>query len=105
MGATSQKAIEIKRKGKKVFLYILITIIVILLGFTSYIYWIRFQKIFDQREELNQLLQKRARIVRENRELEEKLAKKNDLDYIARLANQELGFVFPEKEEKNEETD
>lgn len=100
MGATSQKSVERKRKGKKVLLYTLIVTLAILLAFSGYIYWTRFQEIFRHREKVTKLREKREKLLEENRELQERLNKRNDLDYIAKLANRKLGFVFPKKEKE-----
>ncbi len=100
MGATSKKSIERKRKSKQTFLIIVVAILTILLAFVGYIYWTRFQEIEKHRQELLQLKEKKKRLLEENAELRQKLNKKNDLDYIAKLAYRKLGFIFPEENNK-----
>ena len=99
MSAQSNKSEENREKYKNAALIATISFAFLIVAFLGYMYWQRFEVIFDLRSQLDRLQEERARLVRENAELRQKLIRKNDLDYIRELAKEKLGLVQPETEE------
>ena len=77
---------------KMVFIAIL-SLALIVGGFFGYLYWQRFAVIFELRVQLQEIREKRARLVRENADLRQRLTLRNNLDYIEQLAREKLGLV------------
>ncbi|MFP4589560.1 MAG: FtsB family cell division protein [Candidatus Bipolaricaulota bacterium] len=99
MGATSKAQIERRRKAKRAAFLLILSLLMLLSGFVGYIFWSRFQVIFQARAELESLKAEKQKLLEENRELEDRLDLRNDLEYIRELAEEQLGFVAPEDEE------
>lgn len=97
MGATSKKAIERRKKARRTIVIISLCFAFLLAGFVAYIYWTRFQVVFEKQAQVNKLEQEIARLKNENRELSEVLNKRNDLQYIEKLAREKLGYVMPKE--------
>ncbi|MEF8836323.1 MAG: septum formation initiator family protein [Candidatus Bipolaricaulota bacterium] len=81
---------------------VLLIIALIIAGFLGWIYWKRFQNIFSLQAEIAQLKEERDDIRQDISELLDKRNKRNDLDYIEKLAKEELGFIYPPDEEPEE---
>ncbi|MBS3735774.1 septum formation initiator family protein [Candidatus Bipolaricaulota bacterium] len=81
---------------------VLLIIALIIAGFLGWIYWKRFQNIFSLQAEIAQLKEERDDIRQDISELLDKRNKRNDLDYVEKLAKEELGFIYPPDEEPEE---
>ncbi|MBS3791272.1 septum formation initiator family protein [Candidatus Bipolaricaulota bacterium] len=81
---------------------VLLIIALLIAGFLGWIYWKRFQNIFSLQAEIAQLKEERDDIRQDISELLDKRNKRNDLDYIEKLAKEELGFIYPPDEEPEE---
>lgn len=80
----------------------MLIIALLIAGFLGWIYWKRFQNIFSLQAEIAQLKEERDDIRQDISELLDKRNKRNDLDYIEKLAKEELGFIYPPDEEPEE---
>ncbi len=89
--------------GRK--LPVLLILLLLLASFLGWIYWNRFERIFELRGKIAELKEKRGDLIEEISSLESKRNRRNDIDYIEKLAQEELGLVYPsdEKAEGEEE--
>lgn len=102
MGATSNKSSRVREILDNRTVPVLLIIALIIAGFLGWIYWKRFQNIFSLQAEIAQLKEERDDIRQDISELLDKRNKRNDLDYIEKLAKEELGFIYPPDEEPEE---
>ncbi|MBS3812205.1 septum formation initiator family protein [Candidatus Bipolaricaulota bacterium] len=99
MGAESKKDTKAGLASGKKLVSTLLIVAVLILGLLGWIYWNRFQEIFDLQAEIERLRDEGERLRGKISELEGELKKRNDLDYFEKLAREELGLVYPEQEE------
>ncbi len=99
MGAESNKDSEADMASRKKLISTLLIVAVLVLGFLGWVYWNRFQDIFELQDEIVRLKEREDELREQISSLEEKLARRNDLDYFETLAKEELGLVYPEAEE------
>lgn len=78
---------------------LLLVVALLIASFLGWVYWRRFQEIFTLQAEIAQLEEERGDLRQEISELLEKRNRRNDLDYIEKLAREELGLVYPAGEE------
>jgi len=81
----------------------LLIVALLFLSFLSYIYWTRFQEILTLQGKIEDLKGKIARLKEDNRSLEAKLTRRNDLSYIKKLAQERLGLQLPKEKVKEED--
>lgn len=102
MGATSNKSSRVRGILVNRAIPVLLIIALLIAGFLGWIYWKRFQRIFSLQAEIAQLKEERDDIRQDVSELLNKRNKRNDLDYIEKLAREELGLIYPPDEELEE---
>ncbi|MFB6290559.1 MAG: septum formation initiator family protein [Candidatus Bipolaricaulia bacterium] len=95
MGATSNRNSLFREILGNRTVSILLVIALLVAGFLGWVYWNRFQRIFSLQAEVAELKAKREELRREISKLLEKRNRRNDLDYIEKLAKKELGLVYP----------
>lgn len=98
MGAEKQDKSDKGRARSRKLIPGLIILALLISGFLGWIYWERFQDIFDLQAEVARLKEKKTELREQISELSEQLNRRNDLRYIEKLAKEELGFVYPEEE-------
>ena len=99
MGAKSTKGSRLREMLDNRTIPVLLVIVILIAGFLGWIYWNRFQMIFSLQGEINELREKKDQLRQDISELLEKRNRRNDLDYIEKLAREELGFIYPPDEE------
>jgi len=99
MGASSNKDAEKSVNSRRGVVATFLVLAILVAGFLGWIYWNRFQDIFQLQEEIEGLKQKRVELKQEISSLEEQLAKRNDISYIEKLAREELGLTYPKRQE------
>lgn len=102
MGATSQAQVERRQRAKRIIFGISVFLAFLLILSIGYIYWQRFEAIFTLQAQVETLQERKAELREENRQLQDKLARKDDLEYIKALARKRLGLVIPESSESTE---
>lgn len=78
---------------KKKFLSAVIILAIILSGFLGWVYWNRFQEIFQLQGEIYELREERKELHKKISSLEDRLELRNDIGYIEELAREELGLT------------
>lgn len=77
----------------------LLVVAILVAGFLGWIYWNRFQEILELQAEIAELENERAELRKEISSLNQEVNKRNDLDYIEKLAKEELGLVYPSEKD------
>lgn len=80
---------------------VLLVVVVLAAAFLGWLYWNRFQEILSLQAELAELKKEKVRTQKQIDVLEEKVSRRNDLDYIKKLAREELGLVYPSDKKKS----
>ncbi len=83
---------------KKKFLSAVIILAIILSGFLGWVYWNRFQEIFQLQKEICELREERKELHKKISSLEDRLELRNDIGYMEKLAREELGLTYPERQ-------
>lgn len=78
---------------------VLLVVAILVAGFLGWIYWNRFQEILELQAEIAELENERSELRKEISSLKQEVNKRNDLDYVERLAKEELGLVYPSDED------
>lgn len=78
---------------------VLLVIVFLIAGFLGWVYWTRFQRIFSLQAEIAELREAKDELRQDISGLMERRNRRNDLDYIEKLAREELGFIYPPDEE------
>lgn len=78
---------------------LLLVVVVLAAAFLGWLYWNRFQEIFSLQAKIAELKKQKVRSQKQIDALEEKVSRRNDLDYIEKLAREELGLVYPSDED------
>lgn len=77
----------------------MLVVAILVAGFLGWIYWNRFQGILELQAEIAELENERAELRKEISSLKQEVNKRNDLDYIEKLAKEELGLVYPSEKD------
>ena len=102
MGASSNKNSRFRGILENRTVPVLLVVVLLVAGFLGWVYWNRFQVIFSLHEEIAELRQKRDELRQEISELLKKRNRRNDLDYIEKLAKEELGLIYPSGKDAEE---
>jgi len=78
---------------------VLLVIVFLIAGFLGWVYWTRFQRIFSLQAEIAELRETKDELRQDISGLMERRNRRNDLDYIEKLAREELGLIYPPDEE------
>lgn len=104
MGATSNKSSRFREILDNRIVPVLLIVTLLIAGFLGWVYWNRFQEIFSLQAEIAQLEEERDDLRQEISELLDERNRRNDLDYIEKLAKEELGLIYPSGEEPEEDS-
>lgn len=77
----------------------MLVVAILVAGFLGWVYWNRFQEILELQAEITDLENERSELKKEISSLREEVNKRNNLEYLERLAKNELGLVYPSKED------
>ncbi|MBS3787146.1 cell division protein FtsL [Candidatus Bipolaricaulota bacterium] len=83
-------------------LSVLLVVLLLIAGLLGWVYWNRFQKIFSLQAEIEKLKEEKDDIRQEISKLLNERNRRNDLDYIEKLAKKELGLIYPSGEAPEE---
>ncbi len=100
MGATSESDSLVGRIMGGRILPLLLIIVFLFAGFLGWIYWNRFEQIFALQGEIAELKKRRENLIEDISDLRAKRNRRNDIDYIEKLAKEELGLVYPSSKSK-----
>lgn len=103
MVATSNDELSGKDIFRSQAVSILLILAILVAGFLGWVYWNRFQELFVLQAEINKLQDERVELKNEISSLRKTVNRRNELDYIEKLAKDELGLVYPKS--KNSQTD
>ena len=102
MGATSNKNSPVRDVINNRTVPVLLVVVLLIAGFLGWVYWQRFQNIFSLQAEIAELREEKEEIRQGIGELLKRRNRRNDLDYIEKLAREELGLVYPSDKEFEE---